>query len=133
MEQQHPNGDSTSVYPIGSINVRAILHETHLRVELLNARHLKPLETQKGQKGSEVNNSVNNASKASDNATVRSRALAACLSAPDESLQYHESNYSSNNVKTTVKNENNINEVSFCLPLNYELVIRLMDIFGKKE
>ena len=50
LDQQRPSGTETNVYPIGSINIRAIVHETHLRVEVLNARHLKPLETQKGQK-----------------------------------------------------------------------------------
>ena len=37
------------MYPIGSVTVRAMVHETHLRVEILNARHLKPLETQRVQ------------------------------------------------------------------------------------
>ena len=50
LDQQRPSGTETNVYPIGSINIRAIVHETHLRVEILNARHLKPLETQKGQR-----------------------------------------------------------------------------------
>ena len=108
LDQQHPNGRSESVYPIGSINIRAILHETHLRVELLNARHLKPLETQKGQKTETLKPKANNSSKT---------AFAACLSAPDESLPHHESNYTTTSEPLTnasthmVKNENHINEV----------------------
>ena len=106
--QQHPNGSELSVYPIGSINIRAILHETHLRVELLNARHLKPLETQKGQKVESSNKKAN--------AGGSRTAFAACLSAPDESLQHHESNYTTSETLTNaetqmVKNENHINEV----------------------
>ena len=110
--QQHPHGSELSVYPIGSINLRAILHETHLRVELLNARHLKPLETQKGQKVESSNKKANVGGSRT--------ALAACLSAPDESLPHHESNYTTSETLTNaqtqmVKNENHINEVGLLL------------------
>lgn len=77
LEQQHPNGSDTSVYPIGSINIRAIVHQTHLRIEVLNCRHLKPLETQKGQKTETSTTKANNG-------TLRGNF--ACLSAPEESL-----------------------------------------------
>lgn len=96
LEQQHPNGSETSVYPIGSINVRAIVHETHLRIEVLNARHLKPLETQRGQKN-EAFSSKDTVGKSNHKA----KAFAACLSAPEESLVVIE------------QNNRDINEVSF--------------------
>ena len=38
---------SASKYPIGSLTVRAVIDgDTHLRLEILNARHLKPLVVQ---------------------------------------------------------------------------------------
>ena len=119
MAQQHPDGSETSVYPIGSINARAIVHETHLRVEILNARHLKPLETQRGQK---IENLGPNGSSGGTlnfgNSGAKNRALAACLSAPEESLNFEISNsetFSPGKMGNYSRNDNQMNEVSFSL------------------
>ena len=113
LEQQHPNGNETSVYPIGSINIRAIVHETHLRVEILNARHLKPLETQKGQKAENLpskTSSGNTLLIQNNGGKSRGTNFATCLSAPDESLTNLTTVQEFSN--NTTKSENQINEVS---------------------
>ena len=38
-----------STYPIGSVTIRAVVDSGHLRIEILNARHLKPLIVQRQQ------------------------------------------------------------------------------------
>ena len=37
---------AASKYPIGSLTVKAVVDNTHLRLQILNARHLKPLIVQ---------------------------------------------------------------------------------------
>lgn len=81
IEQQHPQGMSTSVYPIGSITIRAIVHETHLRVEVLNARHLKPLETQRCGQQLQQNKTASNNSSSTN--TMSRKAFGACLASPE--------------------------------------------------
>ena len=45
---------TTSTYPIGSITLRALVDRTHLRIEVLNARHLKPAHIQRRQYGDDI-------------------------------------------------------------------------------
>ena len=45
---------ATSTYPIGSITLRALIDRSHLRIEVLNARHLKPSHIQRRQYGEDV-------------------------------------------------------------------------------
>ena len=111
LEQQHPNGDSTSVYPIGSITVRAMVHETHLRVEILNARHLKPLETQRVQ--TSVVPSKDSTNQGQEKRSTTSRHLTACLSSPD----YDVISKAAKGQNSEAKNSDNlINEVSIIIP-----------------
>lgn len=42
---------SSGSFPIGSLTLRALTNGSHLRVELLNARHLKPLDVQRKELG----------------------------------------------------------------------------------
>ena len=51
---------ATSTYPIGSITLRALLDRSHLRIEILNSRHLKPSHIQRKQYGEDVIDSSNN-------------------------------------------------------------------------
>ena len=50
---------ATSTYPIGSITLRALLDRSHLRIEILNSRHLKPSHIQRKQYGEDVADSSN--------------------------------------------------------------------------
>ena len=45
---------ATSTYPIGSITLRALIDRSHLRIEVLNARHLKPSHIQRRQYGEDI-------------------------------------------------------------------------------
>ena len=52
---------ATSTYPIGSITLRALIDRSHLRIELLNSRHLKPSHIQRRQYGEDIEISSSNA------------------------------------------------------------------------
>ena len=45
---------ATSTYPIGSITLRALIDRSHLRIEILNSRHLKPSHIQRRQYGEDI-------------------------------------------------------------------------------
>ena len=90
--------------------MRAMVHETHLRVEILNARHLKPLETQRVQ--TSVAPSKDSTNQGQEKRSTTSRHLTACLSSPD----YDVISKAAKGQISEVKNSDNlINEVSITI------------------
>ena len=78
-----------------------LVHETHLRIEILNARHLKPLETQRVHQttvpstSSTTISKLPNHSTRSTSSTTLSRPLTStCLSSPDYQGQDHQHEFS---------------------------------------
>ena len=66
---------ATSTYPIGSITLRALLDRSHLRIEILNSRHLKPSHIQRKQYGEDFADSSNSAIFSRNSAYRRSYAF----------------------------------------------------------
>ena len=75
-----------------------LVHETHLRIEILNARHLKPLETQRVHQTTVPSTTISklpNHSTRSTSSTTLSRPLTStCLSSPDYQGQDHQHEFS---------------------------------------
>ena len=71
---------ATSSYPIGSITLRALLDRTHLRIEILNSRHLKPSHIQRRQYGEDILDSSKTATFSRNHTLRRSYAFGASSS-----------------------------------------------------
>ena len=100
-----------------------MVHETHLRVEILNARHLKPLETQRVQ--TSVAPSKDSTNQGQEKRSTTSRHLTACLSSPD----YDVISKAAKGQNSEAKNSDNlINEVSIIIT-EKTLCMRLILIF----